>query len=778
MRQPKKPKLANIKPRETRCENASRRFKDFDQFGQVVQLTFKGEETFKTTLGSIISMMIILIIVSFGFFKGQNLINRVNMDVTKINLMRDMSNGFHFKPWELGFDFAFGLNHNIDPSIAYFTVRQINLEFRGQYDQDGSKIKVEKFREISFDKCSTKYFNYQNVTEIVYNGITDLYCITEKDYQFKGDIYSNDFDYLEIKLWKCQNNTINSTIYSQNGQLKCQDKQLIDQILEKEKFNFAYVNTFFDFTDFSKYDAIKYFIDDSSFVEIEANRIKKQNLFLQLQEATMEDDYIQFGQQKKKQFHQIVNQKSYDDGYSDDQGYVIALYIRLDSSYSIYRRKVYSVLELLGDLGGLYRSLYMIGILFVGSIAHKLFLCDVMNKIYQVRKHRDEEQEPAQNKQFKGIAQNQNTKTNSTRDKPGSQNNYPQTKSSNGLLGALQQIENKPIMHQPLDRVRQSKQVMNPLGILKIAENIVDGEVDSGTRSQLHHDQINIDVGFSSQKPSMISKAILGRIGNCFNIKKNETEFSKKFKDMREIDKNDVHSLLQSFTSRRRFSYNPYQILRFVMKCLCWRSLRQKKLNNVYKEHYLFKKGKEKLEMELDVIQLVKTLRKFRLLSQAILNQPHRMLLRFQRQNLIETTSESSDSDDNHLDTFKLMESENPLIRLVTYGKLKKMMASFEGKKLKQTESNLIRGVFKRKLKDFQDEIKEQNEKKTLFERLKGVDSSNLDSSKSKIIQPLDKDDMKQNDNVSLKDSNFMIDDEQSTQQFKRRYGRLAKNNL
>jgi len=41
---------------------------------------------------------------------------------------------------------------------------------------------------------------------------------------------------------------------------------------------------------------------------------------------------------------------------------------------------------------------------------------------------------------------------------------------------------------------------------------------------------------------------------------------------------------------------------------------------------------------------------------------------------LIETSSESSDSDDNHLDTFKLMESENPLIRLVTYGKLKKMM--------------------------------------------------------------------------------------------------------
>jgi len=48
---------------------------------------------------------------------------------------------------------------------------------------------------------------------------------------------------------------------------------------------------------------------------------------------------------------------------------VVAIYIRLDSGYNIYRRKVYSVLELLGDLGGLYRSLLMIGVVFVGTLA-------------------------------------------------------------------------------------------------------------------------------------------------------------------------------------------------------------------------------------------------------------------------------------------------------------------------------------------------------------------------------------------------------------------------
>lgn len=55
------------------------------------------------------------------------------------------------------------------------------------------------------------------------------------------------------------------------------------------------------------------------------------------------------------------------------------------------------------------------------------------------------------------------------------------------------------------------------------------------------------------------------------------------------------------------------------------------------------------------------------------------MLLRFQRKNLIESQSSSSDSDDNKYDTLKLMENRNPMLRLIVYGKLKKMMMSYYG---------------------------------------------------------------------------------------------------
>ncbi len=99
------------------------------------------------------------------------------------------------------------------------------------------------------------------------------------------------------------------------------------------------------------------------------------------------------------------------------------------------------------------------------------------------------------------------------------------------------------------------------------------------------------------------------------------------------------------------------------------------------------------------------------------------MLLRFQRQNLIDTTEEDSDSDNNSYDTLKLMQSQNPVVRLMVYGKLKRMINSFLGDKLKEKEKNLIRGIFANKINDFDLDFKDKMEAMTLLDRLtKGIE--------------------------------------------------------
>jgi hypothetical protein len=95
------------------------------------------------------------------------------------------------------------------------------------------------------------------------------------------------------------------------------------------------------------------------------------------------------------------------------------------------------------------------------------------------------------------------------------------------------------------------------------------------------------------------------------------------------------------------------------------------------------------------------------MLAQALLSQRHRMVLRFQRQNLVETSSSSSDSDDNNYDPIRLMENRNPMIRLITYGKVKKMMSQFQSNNIDHLERNMMRGMFRRKLKDFAEQLRE-----------------------------------------------------------------------
>lgn len=91
-----------------------------------------------------------------------------------------------------------------------------------------------------------------------------------------------------------------------------------------------------------------------------------------------------------------------------------------------------------------------------------------------------------------------------------------------------------------------------------------------------------------------------------------QTEHTKqsefRFKD--EITETDISSLLLAFIKRKRFYYRLMDILRYLLCCFCFRDVQKNKSKKLFKNHYLYHKGEDKLKMELDVISLIKSLRK------------------------------------------------------------------------------------------------------------------------------------------------------------------------
>ena len=82
------------------------------------------------------------------------------------------------------------------------------------------------------------------------------------------------------------------------------------------------------------------------------------------------------------------------------------------------------------------------------------------------------------------------------------------------------------------------------------------------------------------------------------------------------------------------------------------------------------------------------------------------MLLKFQRRNFIETSSESEDSEDqSSLNVVKMMDNKNPLIRLSVFGRMKRMLNTYKKEEMDIIDRRLVRGLYLRNLRDFDENL-------------------------------------------------------------------------
>ncbi|TNV84028.1 hypothetical protein FGO68_gene14121 [Halteria grandinella] len=177
-----------------------------------------------------------------------------------------------------------------------------------------------------------------------------------------------------------------------------------------------------------------------------------------------------------------------------------------------------------------------------------------------------------------------------------------------------------------------------------------------------------------------------------------EKKMIKQADNVDKIDENYIKSLLDFIVLKReRFHYGAKNIVDYISRCICFRKPSDLIQTAENKPHFLYKKGNEKLKQELDIVNLVRQIRQLRLMAQVLLKPSERLLLKFQRKNVIETTSSSSDSDHQNYDTVKLLNSKKGLVKLSQIVKINKMLVQYKDRELKPIERNLFKGIFLRR---------------------------------------------------------------------------------
>ena len=74
------------------------KIKSLDIYGEQINLTYKGDDTFKTLPGAVSSLIVITILLSYGLFRTYVLFNTIDPSLSKPSFLRNLQEEGEFKP--------------------------------------------------------------------------------------------------------------------------------------------------------------------------------------------------------------------------------------------------------------------------------------------------------------------------------------------------------------------------------------------------------------------------------------------------------------------------------------------------------------------------------------------------------------------------------------------------------------------------------------------------------------------------------------------------------
>lgn len=242
-------------------------------------------------------------------------------------------------------------------------------QVENKWEKQGDEYTFQQIKTpISITKWGSRFdkYNEKHARRLM---LSDYYWPTNTDYSVAGTFYSPNFHYIELRISRCTN----------SSEWKSNDE--ITNVLNKTRITMALINTIIDMDDYDT--PIKSIIDDGLYWDLVSGFNKKTDIFIRQNKAEFEDNFIQIGVPKEKEFYQMANTVDYFERESSE-GEVLALYFRYDKISDIYSRQIYSVGTFLGEIGGFFEAALLIGSLLISIFSQTLYKTSLIKQIYQI----------------------------------------------------------------------------------------------------------------------------------------------------------------------------------------------------------------------------------------------------------------------------------------------------------------------------------------------------------------------------------------------------------
>eukprot|EP00347_Sterkiella_histriomuscorum_P017277 403350001 len=654
---------------------------------------------------------------------------------------------------EMGFDIAFGGYFDIQDSFGSITATHVT-KVRVKNESSGIIDEQFSFKDLDLIKCGYENFNYERKNESAYQDVVSLMCIENKDDLVLGGAWTtNRFERIDVCLSPCQNSTGNSN--------SCQPQSQIEDFFKTVDFQLRFVNQYFDFEDMNA--PIKKFIEDRYFVPVQTWEQKGMNIFVKKGYTKLQDSYMPFIPQNDIQYASVINVKPYTSQVDYFGNCYVKFSFRIDFESELLTRQVYSFTDLLSDFGGIYSALFAIGAIVVGVFRENLFYKEIIKNLYQAR--------PPRQKKIKMKKKFQLT-------------DYSASVLNESHI--LQKSINQDLLNQTAEKSKSSKRLRQLFSSSRTNHEKPKDTINSKRPLNQDHLQANIfedkdfedldltinkgqnDINFTKLKPKIHGREKSFNISFLPNQSQDIQDYEKqgfsnsqlfktKLKPInttkQEIGVDDktqedifqvqsqkslVQRIIDEVLNRVSFKFSLADLIKTTLYKLRPGDLGLVKHLDSHRNIYLFKKGVKKINNEFDALSILKLMKQVKLLTTTLLNPSQRLMLGFQKKNVLDSDTSNQNSEEDDVKLVKKIKSKNNFIKLISLGKIKNGLDTYisQKKNLRTLDKNLIQGILYKHRTKTNTERDQSQEIKSPFKRKQSKkEISNLINLKKKSQQ-------------------------------------------
>ena len=348
---------------------------NIDLFGRIPKLYYKGQQKRKTFIGSLATIIYIVIYLCFFIYKVNKMLKRVDVSFYETYIYNEgvpfinLTNENYYGGFGLGNPFT-GKTF-IDETIYYVSGNYIEAE---KINDDWNY----NYKELEFEICKLEKFG-SKYREIFRNvPLDNLYCLKGVNETLKGYMTSDVNSYYKVFFHPCYNSTKNN--------FSCKPKEIIEKYI---------TSTFIEFKMQDIELTPQYYNSPIQFqrrdIQGVAYKDLLQNIYTHLQIVNIETDedilgFTNFDKIKKEKYlkydESFVHVAPSATNIFDVGGVICSVTIQLAGKVLTQKRTYTKIIDVLGEVGGFMEVVYSFFQVILVLLTDNLYDISLVNNLF------------------------------------------------------------------------------------------------------------------------------------------------------------------------------------------------------------------------------------------------------------------------------------------------------------------------------------------------------------------------------------------------------------